>query len=86
MKNNINYTGGFILKLEEALEKNPDMTIGEVIFSAFHRTNMNGKHYFYADDREMYTALENFCKFTSEEDEKLTDQEFDFWIQKHIVK
>ena len=84
----INYLGSFLIQLEEAFEKNPDMQIGEVLFSAFHKSNMNNKHFFYATDEEMYTALERFNKFgQDEEDEPLTEQAFSFWVeQKNIIK
>lgn len=84
---NINYTGSFLLKLEEAFDKNPDMTIGEIMYSAFRGSNMKGKHFFYASDEEMYTALENFLKFEEDNDEPLSEQDFSFWVeQKMIVK
>lgn len=78
----INYVGSFLLKLEEALVNNADMSIGEVLFSSFRKENMNGGHFFYATNEEIYTALEKFCKFTSEEDEVMYEEEFNKWISK----
>ena len=83
----INYKAANITKLRTALEQNPNMTFGEVVFSALHRENINGKHFFYASDVEIHNALERFCKFGIEQEEPLQENEFNFWVaQKSIIK
>lgn len=76
----INYTGSFLIKFEEALSKNSGMSIGEIIFAAFRKENMDGKHPFYATDEQMYTALEKFNKLEIDEDEEFSEEDFNMWV------
>jgi hypothetical protein len=70
----INYTGAILQKLEEAVEKNPNMTIGEVLFQFLHKPQLKGKHYFYATNEEIYTSLEKFCKHGTEIETTFTEE------------
>lgn len=83
----INYKGNFINQLYKAVEQNPDLTIGEILFS-FLREPRLSKHYFYATDKEIYNSLENLNKEPKEEEDQPMDiQAFDFWIEQiSIIK
>ena len=78
---NINYKGAFIQKLEQAIEDNPTMTIGEILTESLHKSVL-GKHFFYCSDSEIYTAFENFAKNGKETDEDMTEEEVETWINK----
>ena len=58
----INYKGAILQKIDEAIEKNPNLSVGEVLFQFLHKPQLSGKHYFYATDQEIYTSVEKFCK------------------------
>ena len=76
-----NYKGSIISKLFAAVEGNPDMTMGEILYSFLHKDNLKGQHFFYASDIEIYNALESFTKLGVEADEPLGTNEFEFWIE-----
>jgi hypothetical protein len=76
-----NYKGSIISKLFTAVENNPDMTMGEILYSFLHKENLGGKHFFYAEDKEIYNALEDFTKIGIETEEPLAINEFEFWIE-----
>ena len=87
MSIDIKYRASFFSQLHKAIEQNTELTLGEVMYSAFHKDNLKGKHFWHATDEEMVTALENFNKFGIEDEEPLNEQEFDFWLsQKEIIK
>ena len=67
----INYKGAILQKIDEAIEKNPNLSVGEVLFQFLHKPQLLGKHYFYATDQEIYTSLEKFCKEGSEIEETI---------------
>lgn len=81
----INYKGSFVTKLFQAFEKNPDMDISDVLMSITHKSNFNGKHFFYTTDEQMYNSLENFVKVGLEEDEPLEEQAFEFWAEQQMI-
>lgn len=83
----INYRGNIFSQIEKAMLENPTMTVGEILFSFLHKDNMQGKHYFYASDQEIYMALERFNKFGVEQEEPIDEVGFEFWAaQKNIVQ
>jgi hypothetical protein len=69
-------------QLQKAIEENPDMRFGEILFSIQHPYNMTGS-LFDIEDEDLYDACVRFNTITEEEDEKLTDEEFQEWINKH---
>ncbi len=75
-----NYKGSIVSKLFTAIENNPDMTMGEILYSFLHKDNLKGQHFFYASDVEIYNALEEFTKIGVESEEPLPTNEFEFWI------
>lgn len=79
-----NYKGAIINQLFTAVERNPDMTMGE-IFHSFLRKSFLGKATVEATDEEIYTAVEAFSH-QSDEDEPYDEVGFDFFVQKLIVK
>jgi len=76
----VNYKGSIISKMFAAVENNPEMNMGEVLYSFLHKDNFNGKHFFYASDLEIYNALEAFTKIGVETEEPLSTNEFEFWV------
>lgn len=80
-KNN-SYRGSIIDKLYDAEDKNPSMSMGEILHSI--RIELN-KPFYFATDSEVYTAIENFVNLEEEEDEPLGDQEFLFWIEQQTI-
>lgn len=81
----INYKGNFINQLYKAIEKNPDLTLGELLFS-FLREPRIRKHYFYATDEEVYNSLEKLNKEPKDtEDEPMDVQAFDFWVEQMTI-
>ncbi len=77
----VNYKGSIISKMFTAVENNPDMTMGEILYSFLHKENLDNKHFFYASDKEIYNALEEFTKIGVETEEPLPTNEFEFWIE-----
>lgn len=75
-----NYKGSIISKLFTAAENNPEMTMGEILYSFLHKDNLNGKHFFHASDIEIYNAIEEFTKLGAEQDEPLDEAGFLFWV------
>ena len=81
----INYKGNFINQLYKAIEENPDLTIGEILFS-FLREPALGKHYFYSTDEDIYNSLIKLNKKPKEDkDAPLDTQAFSFWIEQQII-
>jgi hypothetical protein len=76
----INYRGSILSALYKALEQNEEMTTGEILYSFLRKENMQGKHFFYSSDQEIYNALERFNKIEEEEDEPMNEIEFNLWI------
>jgi hypothetical protein len=76
-----NYKGSIISKLFTAVENNPDMTIGEILYSFLHKENLKGQHFFYASDKDIYNSLEEFTKLGIEVEEPLATNEFEFWVE-----
>ena len=76
----INYRGSILSALYKAVEQNEEMTIGEILFSFLSKQNMQGKHFFYATDQEIYNAIERFNKFENEDDSPMNEVEFNLWI------
>jgi hypothetical protein len=76
-----NYKGSIVSKLFAAVENNPDMSMGEILYSFLHKDNLRGQHFFYASDIEIYNSLEKFTKIGVENDEPLTSNEFEFWVE-----
>jgi hypothetical protein len=75
-----NYKGSIVSKLFAAVENNPDMTMGEILYSFLHKDNLKGKHFFYASDIELYNSIEQFTKIGLEIEEPISSNEFEFWI------
>lgn len=78
---NTNYKGSIISKLFTAVESNPEMSMGEILYSFLHKDNLKGQHFFYATDLEIYNALEEFTKIGVEIEEPLPTAEFQFWVE-----
>ena len=78
----VNYRMSFLSGIDKALEKNPNMRLGEVIYSMFRKQNLNGLHFFYADDSEIVAAIEKFNNFTEEVDEPMSQEDFLNWLEK----
>lgn len=76
-----NYKGSIISKLFAAVEGNPEMTMGEILYSFLHKDNLKGQHFFYASDVEIYNALEEFTKIGVDIEEPMASNEFEFWIE-----
>jgi hypothetical protein len=76
-----NYKGSIISKLFTAVENNPEMTMGEILYSFLHKENLKGQHFFYATDLEIYNAVESFTKIGAEVEEPLSTNEFEFWVE-----
>lgn len=76
-----NYKGSILSKLFAAVEKNPSMTMGEILYSFLHKDNLKGQHFFYASDVDIYNALEEFTKIGIETEEPLPTAEFLFWVE-----
>lgn len=76
-----NYKGSIISKLFAAVEKNPEMTMGEILYSFLHKENLKGQHFFYATDIEIYNSIEEFTKIGIDKEEPLPTNEFEFWIE-----
>ncbi len=76
-----NYKGSIISKLFTAVESNPEMTMGEILYSFLHKNNLKGQHFFYASDVEIYNAIEEFTKIGTEIEEPLPTNEFQFWVE-----
>lgn len=68
--------GNILEEVENALVDNSKMTVGEILYSVLHPSNFNGRHYFYASDKEIYTALKKFNAFKEEEDTPYNEEEF----------
>lgn len=82
----INYKGNFINQLYKAIEQNPDLTLGELLFS-FLRESRLKKHYFYVTDEEIYNSLEKLNKTPAEEkEEKVGEKDLVVWIGKNVFK
>lgn len=75
----INYRGAIIQKLEQVVEENPTMTVGEILFQFLHHTELN-KPYFYVTDGEIYTSLENFAKNGVDKEEQISEEELSNWV------
>lgn len=80
-----NFKGAIINQLFEAVQKNSDMTMGE-IFHSFLRKSFLGKAMTEATDEEVYTALEKFTLTSDDDDAPYDEVGFDFFIQKLIIK
>jgi len=76
----INYKGNFMNQLYKFIEKNPELTLGETLYSIL-RGRFGKDHFIYASDEELYTALENLNKQPVEEDEPFDEQGFVFWVE-----
>ena len=79
-----NFKGAIINQLFTAVERNPEMTMGE-IFHSFLRKGFLGKNMLEATDEEVYTALEKFAN-TDDSDTPYDDIGWDFYIQNLIIK
>lgn len=87
MSININYRASFFSELHKAIEQNQNLSLGEILYSALHKDNLKGNHFWHASDESIVTAFEKFNKYGLEDEEPLNQQEFDFWIdQKQIIK
>lgn len=76
-----NYKGSIVSKLFTAVENNPDMTMGEILYSFLHKDNLKGQHFFYASDLELYNALEQFTKIGVDVEDPVSSNEFSFWVE-----
>lgn len=76
-----NYKGSIVSKLFTAVENNPEMTMGEILYSFLHKDNLKGQHFFYVSDKELYNSLEEFTKIGVDAEEPINSQEFEFWIK-----
>ena len=76
-----NYKGSIVSKLFTAVENNPDMTMGEILYSFLHKDNLKGQHFFYASDLELYNALEQFTKIGVDVEDPVSSNEFFFWVE-----
>lgn len=79
----VNYRMSFIAGIDKALEKNPTMRLGEILYSIVRKQNMNGLHFFYAEDNEMISALEKFNSFVEELDEPMSQEDFEKWLSNY---
>lgn len=61
------------------------MSIADVLMSITHKSNFNGKHFFYTTDEQMYNSIENFVKIGLEKDEPLDEQAFEFWAEQQMI-
>lgn len=81
---NYNYKGSIVNQLYAAIEKNPEKTIGEILYGFLNKQTL-GKHFFEAEDKEIFTSLEKYINETEEEDEPFDDNGWNFFMQKLIV-
>ena len=79
----VNYRMSFIVGIDKALENNPNMRLGEILYSIIRKQNMNGLHFFYAEDDEIISALEKFNCFVDELDEPMNQEDFDKWLSNY---
>jgi hypothetical protein len=75
----INYKGAFLNELDTAIEMNPEMSIGNLLYSILNKQNLKGVHYFYASDEEIVTGLENFVKLGVDDDETISTNDYIVW-------
>jgi len=82
----MNYKGSIVNQVFAAIEKKPNLTIGELLYSFLNKKRL-GKNFVEATDEEIYTSLENFLYEQEDEDEPYDEVSFEFWVaQKEIVK
>lgn len=75
----INYKGAFLNLLDTAIEMNPEMSIGSLLYSISNKKSLNGVHYFYASDEEIVTSLENFVSLGEDSDDTISTNEYIVW-------
>lgn len=80
---NYSITGSIVNQLFAAIQKNPEMTMGE-IFHSFLNKKILGKNFVEASNNEIYTAIE---KFNQEDttDEPYDEQGFNFWVEQALI-
>jgi hypothetical protein len=83
MSSQFNIKGSILTMLFTALENNPSMSVGEVLYSVTNKKSLKGKRLIEASDNEIYTAVEAFVKFNDEADEPYDDNAFIFWVDKN---
>lgn len=80
----IDYKGNFMNQLYKFIEKNPEMNIGEILFSILREQRL-GQHYFYASDKAIYNSIEKLNKADEENDEPMDEQAFNFWVEQVTI-
>lgn len=80
-----NYRGSIISLIREAVEKYPEMSVAEVLYSAINK-NAIKKHYVEATDEEIYTSFEKLVRKEKETEEQMSEEEFNQWVNKSWKK
>lgn len=81
----INYKGNFVKELYTFFKENPELTIGESLYSVLRKSNLRGEHFVYSSDETIYNSLELLNSKEKEEDEPMDEQQFGFWIEQVTV-
>lgn len=75
----LSFRGLIFQEIKKALQENKDLTVGEILYTGLHKTELNGKSLFCASDEEILNSLERLNKGIIMEDEQYTDEEFENW-------
>jgi len=74
MSNNTKYKGSILLELDSLVEKNPNLSMGEIFYSFLRPVFLNGKHLLDVTDEEIFVALEK-AKDREGEDVEMSEEE-----------
>jgi len=78
----VNIKGSILNQIFAAVEKNPKLTMGELIHLALKPLK---KHYAEASDEEIYASFEKFAKLKEEDDEPMNEKDFENWREKAVI-
>lgn len=81
----LSFRGLIFQEIKRALQENKDLTVGEILYTGLHKTELNGKSLFCASDEEILNSLERLNKGIIMEDEQYTDEEFENW-RRHATR
>lgn len=79
----MNYISNIYVKFHEVLKKQDGLSVGEKLYSIQKEI---GLEYIFSNDQDIYEAMERYLSHPIIEDEVMSDEEFNIWIEKKFKK
>lgn len=74
----MSYVGNIYKLFGDALDKKDGFTVGQKIKEI---VRMSGKNLYEVTDQELYQAMQKYINTEEQEDEQLSEEEFNGWIE-----